>query len=245
MYDLFQCFAAHAKDIPSSLRKAIKKSATSDKALRQVEEQLFKDPVYKSLVGTTQAIDVIRGGVKSNALPEQAFAVLNHRIATTSSGKATQDRDSDLLKPLAHEFNLTFVAFGNQISGSGAPSKGRLTLSAPHKLEPAPITPTKGTESKPYQVLSGTIKATYNAHRSLSGDNVAIGPGMPTGNTDTRYYWDLTDHVFRYNHHNSGNGTNPLAGFHTVNESISADSFLEMIRFFGTLILNVDESINF
>lgn len=37
--------------------------------------------MYKSLVGTTQAIDLIHGGVKSNALPERAWAVVNHRIS--------------------------------------------------------------------------------------------------------------------------------------------------------------------
>lgn len=40
------------------------------------------DPAFKALVGTTQAIDLIQGGVKTNALPEQAWAVVNHRLAT-------------------------------------------------------------------------------------------------------------------------------------------------------------------
>lgn len=75
---------------------------------------------------------------------------------------------------------------------------------------------------------------------------------------DTRYYWRLSPHIFRYNHNNA------LAlsknGVHTVNECkyyiatlvhltinygstvIEIDSFLEMIRFFVTLILNADES---
>ncbi|KAK7062787.1 hypothetical protein VNI00_000277 [Paramarasmius palmivorus] len=209
MYELFQCFAAMRKIFQPLFAKLLGSPLPQTRLLRSVEKYLFEDPVFKSLVGTTQAIDIIQGGVKSNALPEQAFAVVNHRIATTSSGKATQDHDRDLLKPLADKFNLTYVAFGEQ-----------QTLVAPHYLEPAPITPTKGPHSAPYQVLSGTIKATYNAHRSLSGDNIAVGPGMPSGNTDTRFYWDLTEHVFRYNHHNSGKGTNPLAGAHTVNESI-------------------------
>ena len=35
---------------------------------------------------------------------------------------------------------------------------------------------------------------------------------------DTRYYWALTRHIYRYNHHNSGNGTSLSNGVHTVNE---------------------------
>jgi acetylornithine deacetylase/succinyl-diaminopimelate desuccinylase-like protein len=37
---------------------------------------------YKSLLRTTQAVDMIVGGVKANALPELASAVVNHRIRT-------------------------------------------------------------------------------------------------------------------------------------------------------------------
>ncbi|EEB88776.1 hypothetical protein MPER_13209, partial [Moniliophthora perniciosa FA553] len=179
--------------------------------------------------------------VKFNALPERAFAVLNHRIATTSSGKATRDQARDVLEPLAHKFNFTFVAFGDQISDNDAP---RLTLSAPHKLEPAPMTPTKGTEFKPYQILSGAIKATYDAHRSLSGDNIAVGPGMPTGNigASLRLQISLLCAPIRSSQH--WKKYKSVGWAHTVNE-FSADSFLEIIRFFATLILNLDESIDF
>ena len=82
MYQKTQCLAAYAPDLPKSVRKAIKKSTKSDKALREAEKALFKDVRFKALVGTTQAIDLIGGGVKTNALPESAWAVVNHRIAT-------------------------------------------------------------------------------------------------------------------------------------------------------------------
>lgn len=77
-----QCLAEHAPLLPSKVKKAIRKSVHCDKALKKVEEYFFQVPSFKSLVGTTQAIDLIGGGVKTNALPEQAWAVVNHRIAT-------------------------------------------------------------------------------------------------------------------------------------------------------------------
>ena len=46
---------------------------------------MVNDSFYKPLIGTTQAIDLIRGGVKTNALPEEAWAVVNHLIATQRS----------------------------------------------------------------------------------------------------------------------------------------------------------------
>lgn len=80
-----QCLAAHAPELPSTLRSSLKKAGSSDKALKAAQDELFKDPAFRALVGTTQAVDIIGGGVKSNALPENAFAVINHRIATDRS----------------------------------------------------------------------------------------------------------------------------------------------------------------
>lgn len=77
-----KCLAAYAPGLPAQIRRDLKKSVTSDKALKKAEEYFFSTPGFKSLVGTTQAIDLIGGGVKTNALPEQAWAVVNHRIST-------------------------------------------------------------------------------------------------------------------------------------------------------------------
>ena len=136
-----------------------------------------------------------------------------------SSVSEVQAHDTALLKQLAKTFNLTYNAFGSQISEGGASASGTLTLSAAFQdgLEPAPITPT-GADAAPYQLLSGTIKATYNTHRSINDtDPVIVAPSIMSGNTDTRFYWRLSPHIFRYNHYNAA-GKRPLSGIHTVNE---------------------------
>jgi len=97
--------------------------------------------------------------------------------------KETKSRDINLLRSFAKKYNLTYTAFGESISDAREPSSGSLTLSDIFKdaLEPAPITSTKAA---PYQLLSGTIKATYNMYRGLQGSgNVIVAPGMMTGNT--------------------------------------------------------------
>ncbi|KAI0272776.1 carboxypeptidase S [Gloeopeniophorella convolvens] len=267
IYDTVQCVGQHVKDIPTYLRALIKASLYSDRALRKLETELSKNPTLSALIGTTQAIDLIRGGVKVNALPEEAWAVVNHRIATQSSVAAVQDRNADILKSLAEEFNLNFTAFGTVNSPEDADYAGTLTLldRPGTSLEPAPVTPTD-EDSAPWQLLSGTIKATYNAHRGLEGeDNVIVSPGIMPGNTgrprvlwaaddetdigsasDTRHYWDLTPHIIRYNH-NNGNSLEGTFGnnIHTVNEFIEVESFVEMIKFFTMLILNTDETTTF
>lgn len=64
------------------LRHTILKSVNSDHALHKLEHILSTDATYRSYIGTTLAIDLIQGGVKTNALPEEAWAIVNHRIAT-------------------------------------------------------------------------------------------------------------------------------------------------------------------
>lgn len=206
-----KCLAAHAPAFPEHIRKEFKKSVTSDKALKRVEEYFFNVPGFKSLAGSTQAIDLIGGGVKTNALPEQAWAVVNHRIATErfvrhlvrvlhnadyniSSVAAVKERDTALLQSLASQFNLSYTAFGVSQSDENAPAYGTLTLSEAflHGLEPAPNTP---IDEHPYQLLSGTIRATYNKHRgrALQGENeIVVAPGIMSGNTGKRYLyiWD-------------------------------------------------------
>ncbi|KAF9240733.1 hypothetical protein BU15DRAFT_73956 [Melanogaster broomeanus] len=244
-YKTVQCMARHAPDLPASLKKDIFLAEYSDKALRSAEKQLFQNQMLKSLIGTTQAIDIVQGGVKVNALPERAFAVVNHRISTESSVAATQAHDTALLKSLAREFNLSYTAFGADINDASAPAYGTLTLSTAFDkggLEPAPITPTDG-DAVPYQLLSGSIKAAYNSHRGITGDdNIIVSPGIMSGNTDTKFYWNLTPHIFRYGHAGGAGGGKLLSGVHTVDEACPATGFVEMIRFFTALILNVDES---
>jgi Gly-Xaa carboxypeptidase len=243
-YKSAQCMAQHAPGISSSLREHMLRAEHCDGALRAAEQELFKNRAFMSLVGTTQAIDLVDGGVKVNALPEQAWAIVNHRISTESSTAATKARDIELLKSLANDFNLSYTAFGSRISNEDAPSYGTLILSTAFGdgLEPAPVTPS-GEDAAPFQLLSGTIKATYNSHRNISGsDAIIVSPGIMSGNTDTRFYWKLTDHIFRYGHLGVASGGSLPSGVHTVNEAISIDSFVEMIRFYTTLVLNVDES---
>ena len=38
------------------------------------------------------------------------------------------------------------------------------------------------------------------------------------GVEDTAHYWDLTEHIFRYNHHYTGSVSWLAEGAHTINE---------------------------
>ena len=61
------CVAEYAPDTPRDLRRKVK----NPKAWKQLAKELAKsDRIFNSFLSTTQAIDIIHGGVKTNALPE-------------------------------------------------------------------------------------------------------------------------------------------------------------------------------
>ncbi|KAJ7154548.1 hypothetical protein C8R46DRAFT_960568 [Mycena filopes] len=237
-FRMLQCVAAHAPDIPRLLKWGILLAGWSRKVLKIVEGILLKDPVLRGLVGTTQAVDVVSGGVKSNALPEQARIIVNHRIATESSVNATLARDAELLKDLAAQFNLSITAYGERLTPADAVSSGTLTLRAIDTLEPSPITP---ADAPPYRVLAGTIRATFSAARKgEETPEIFVAPTLMAGNTDTCYYWALSQHIFRYDH---ASMIGEAGALHTIDEHMRASAFIEMITFFTTLILNADEAV--
>ncbi|EEB86907.1 hypothetical protein MPER_15977, partial [Moniliophthora perniciosa FA553] len=102
-------------------------------------------PFFDVLLKTTQAVDIIQGGVKVNALPELASVIINHRIAEhrwKHSTSAVQEHLTNLVLPIAIENNLTVSAFGRNVSaGTG----GRVILSDAlySALEPSPVSPVK------------------------------------------------------------------------------------------------------
>ena len=67
---------------PENLRELTRKAVTDDAAKEALQGELLAlDPLYGAMLRTTQAVDLVEGGVKVNALPELASAVINHRIA--------------------------------------------------------------------------------------------------------------------------------------------------------------------
>jgi Gly-Xaa carboxypeptidase len=108
LYSTLLCAAEHAPDMDGHLKQELYKSVKSDRALKRVESILFNSPdignIVRALSTTTQAVDLIQGGVKVNALPELATAVVNHRIAIDRFGgclfTATIDIDPFVIQQL-------------------------------------------------------------------------------------------------------------------------------------------------
>ncbi|KAF1957111.1 vacuolar carboxypeptidase-like protein Cps1 [Byssothecium circinans] len=245
---LLYCGAEHAPDFPKPLKKLLHKrekkhSHTCTKKSKKDHlalEAAKAGPAIKYLFTTSVAVDLISGGVKTNALPERTAFTVNHRINVGSSSKAVFNHITSLAAQIARKYNLTLTPFNGTESPSSITLRARDTL-----LEPAPVTPTflssqsstshSGvSDLTPYEVLSGTTRALYS-------DSLFVAPGIMTGNTDTRYYWDLSEHIFRY-----GPGwdreQDGLGNIHTVDERIGIKGHVDGVRWFVGFLRNVDEA---
>ncbi|VDC06086.1 unnamed protein product [Peniophora sp. CBMAI 1063] len=239
-FKTIQCQAAYDPATPENIRQLVAKATYDDDALAELQAELMKadERTFRAFTGTTQAIDLIGGGVKVNALPEHVWAVADHRIAEWSSVAELQERYRGVLGLVATELNLSLDAFGSLLASDALSGHVKLSDAYGTALNPAPVTPTFG--SAPWEILSGTILSSIQTSgRKEAEKPVIVAPGLGIGNTDTRHYWNLTQHIVRYAH---GFAADRYNGAHTVNEAIRGAGFIEMIRFYTRLVLNVDES---
>ncbi|KAI2780236.1 carboxypeptidase s [Daldinia loculata] len=227
---LLQCGAAHGAEFPSKLKKLLPSHDGRTKKDDLALEAAKAGDIVKYLFTTSVAPDIISGGVKSNALPERIRVLVDHRVNVGEHSSDVQKKLIRLAEQVADKHNLTVHAFNDEPE---TPRSITLNLVA-NTLEPAPVTPTSVDGVTPYSVLSGTSRALY-------GENLLVSPGIMTGNTDTRYYWDLTKHIFRY-----GPGWDPeqegLDGVHTVDEKLSIFAHIKGVQWYSLFIRNMDEA---
>lgn len=251
-----QCGATHAAEFPPKLKKELRhrnshrrheqeeedgSSSSSSPEICTKKDKLAleaakQSDLVKYLFTTSVAADLISGGAKINALPERTVLTVNHRVNVGDRTQHVKDRMTSIATTVAKDFNLTLHAFPSSEDGGETPSSITLKTAFGTGLEPAPVSPTDvlDGETTPWSVLSGTTRALY-------GDELIMAPGLSTGNTDTRFYWDLTGHIFRFQP-----GYEPdekgLGGIHTVDERVSMRNHVSAVRWFSLFVRNMDEA---
>jgi Gly-Xaa carboxypeptidase len=189
---------------------------------------------------TSQAVDIIRGGNKVNALPETVTATVNYRIAPHDSLDIIKTHIRLLAEPIVRKHNLELVDFdGSNTSAPDASrsSSGTLTLRSVNDLRPAPISPTDIADPV-WALFSGTIRSVFETVASLKGKTVVPVGDIMLGNTDTIHYWDLTRNIYRFSPRREGTSF----GVHTIDERVEMEAHLEAMRFYYEVILNFDEA---
>lgn len=239
-YSQLQCGAGYSDNFPKKLKKLLADNAFKkpsffltcrNKPDRLALEAAKQGPAIKYLMQTSQAVDVISGGIKTNALPERATVTVNHRINIGETTKIVTDRLTSIGDEIAKKYNLTLHAFDDL---QEEPNSIHLS-STVNKLEVAPITPADGSTNSPFTTLAGTVRAVY-------GKNVIVTPGIMTGNTDTRFYWNLTRHIFRFAPGYDADDEVGLGKIHTVDERVSVLNHVHTVRWFVTFVRNMDEA---
>lgn len=217
---------AHGKTFPKKYAKLLKSRRGWARLAR-----LFagEGALQRALVTTTTAVDVVRGGVKVNALPELVEAYVNFRIDFAESLQSTKAHVAALAHKVAHTHGLEFRAWSGDES---PPASGKFVtlevLGVP--LEPAPNTPTSGGV---WDLFAGTVRA---AIPGPDGDELVVAPFATSGNTDCKMYYTLTKHVYRFMGANMAN----MANIHTVDEKFKADEHHRVVDWIHALIQNAD-----
>ena len=118
------CLATHRLSVPLRTPHALKRATgTNDDVTPRHAKSPFLAPdtdpsgQFHALVGTTQASDLVRGGVKANALLESAWAIVNHRIATDGTSVEVKVHERDNLSEVPERFHSTLRAFGEDVHG--------------------------------------------------------------------------------------------------------------------------------
>ena len=86
--------------------------------------------------------------------------------------------------------------------------------------------PVSGIDSEAFKTLEKTI-------RDMFPSSVVV-PGLVGGGTDARYFYDISDDVYRF--YPIRLGPNSLSRFHGIDEKISKDNYKEIIEFSYHLI---------
>ncbi|KAF4988424.1 hypothetical protein FDECE_15065 [Fusarium decemcellulare] len=236
VYNHLVCVARYSPDAEPKLNDLLKKGD-----LDKLTDELIKaNPLARFLIQTTQAVDIIRGGTKINALPEEVSLGVNYRVAPQDSIEKVQRGFVKHIDSVVQKYNLSVKAFegdetyqafvGNDdVSTGEVDYEGSLVLRGDHKFDATPVSPTSGPV---WDIFSGTIQHAF----AFEGGRVAPVGELMTGNTDTRHYLNLSPHIYRWTPTRQRGSEN----IHTVDERIRMDSHLDIAKFYYDLIRNLD-----
>lgn len=237
-YTQLQCMARFGNEsMPKSLRADIVNLEKDSKAKDRVLELQARDLYTKYLFSTSQAADIIDGGSKSNALPEQVTVQINYRIDVGSSVDDVEQKVEGLVRQIAHKYGLGVDGFGAYQQGFDPVPKGKFKLSVTDALEPAPITDIVDNPS--WTLLAGTIRHVFEDSGSVLASahrEIVVSPSLMTANTDTRHYWHLTPNIYRFNPVRM----NYFMNIHAIDERVRVDAHLETVAFYYDFVQNAD-----
>lgn len=231
-----QCSAVHSENMPKMMKKTILRAGFDRLANSRLLKGLHANNITRYLVETSQALDIIKGGEKANALPENVKLLVNHRVAIESNYDEVKDNFTHRVLQVAKDHGLGLKAFDKQVIPA-LPNGNFHVRMFSEPLNPAPVTP---LNDKVWEYLAGVTRHIFEdyVYPDLPYP-IILTPGIMTGNTDTKHYWNLTRNIFRYTPFFSKDlmlETN----IHRVDERLKFDSHLQLLAFFYEYIQTVN-----
>lgn len=241
----FSCVGHFANDeCPADLRRVLSNLGSS-RADNKLSQLLAEDKITRTMVETTQAIDIIHGGVKINALPEEVVLEVNYRVKPASSVEQEIERFVEKVKHVSgiHALGANYTnSFGGQkeqdvLVALPSDAQGNWLVEVTDWLDVAPISPFYN--STHWDLIGGTTKHVIEeiAGELYSNTPVVMAPSLMTGNTDTAHYWNLTKNIYRYTPVMFQDAQN----IHTVNEAVRIRAHLSTVAFFYDLLINAQD----
>ena len=181
-----------AKHTPGELDSWLLRSLQCDNDGEEIGKKLAdeREPQIRFSLQTSQAVDIIKGGDKVNALPETVSAAVNYRIAPPDSLDIVKNKITHLLEPITRKHEIKGEGFGNDRSSedkskaSDKTSFGTLYLNNLNDFSPSPILPTD-IQNPVWHILSGTIGQVFEDTKTFEGKNVVLVGDIMQGKTDT------------------------------------------------------------
>ncbi|SCU82215.1 LAME_0C00188g1_1 [Lachancea meyersii CBS 8951] len=235
-YGYLTCVAEHDSKFPSEFRDAVLDAPYDDKQRKKMIEFTSQVPSMRELMRTSQAVDVFHGGIKANALPEMTKFLVNHRIDLKSSVDETFERDAKIAKQIAEKYGYGFFAGDRE---EIAPTElGYIKIEALKGLNPSPYSPTEG--SPVWDIFTGTIQNVYEngVFKHTPENELYITTNTISANSDTKYYWNLTENIYRSLVISSPSNVGVV---HSVDEHIPVSAHLTTVAFIYEYIVNVNE----
>jgi len=165
---------------------------------------LKASPAAAAMLRTTTAITVIKGGTKSNVLPYDVKFIVNHRVHPDDTLESIVEYDKNLIN--------------NPPRKDGKKIEVKVEDSTP----PSPIS---SLTSDAWRWIEESVGEVFNN---------PIAPSVMVGNTDTRWYWDLSDDIYRFSPVELN--IKDVKMFHGLNERISVKGMGGIVQYYEKLI---------
>ena len=148
----------------------------------------------------------MKAGQKTNVVPGKAMAVVNHRI---HPGDKNADNVLQYDKHVISDQRVKLSTFD-------------FSDRKDSHIPPAPVSSIK---NETWKKIRKSVADVYGA---------PVAPFIMVGNTDTRWYWDLSDDIYRFNPIVIDKKDTDM--FHGYNERISTCNLLQAKRFYTNFI---------